>query len=238
MLGTEQRTVKVDRAVAFIRQNGAARTNKLAALLDLEPRQVDALLAEPAATGVLITCDVQLGDGSRTKEYRCSAAGAVKNPYRVGYPKPAAERAPDRAPTPATTPSPSRPVATEEKSMADKKPLAERIVEALRAHGNLTLTQLAKHAGTTVSTLYTMMGSLKKKHGVQRISISREGAVYGLGEPEPKAPQATKPPKAKAPKAADPYAPAMEGLRARRAELVAEIAKIDRAIEAIGAIAA
>jgi DNA-binding IclR family transcriptional regulator len=58
--------------------------------------------------------------------------------------------------------------------MADKKPLAVRIVEALREHKQLTLEQIAKHADTTVATLYTMMGTLKKQHGVARVG-ARQG---------------------------------------------------------------
>jgi hypothetical protein len=101
-------------------------------------------------------------------------------------PKAAAERAPDRAPKPVTTPSPARPAALPEATMKEKKPLAERVVEALRAHGNMTLEQLAKRVETTVQTLYTMMGTLKKR-GVT--AIEKRGnapSIYGFAASAPR----------------------------------------------------
>jgi hypothetical protein len=112
--------------------------------------------------------EVRLPVGGKVRNVRpldMRGSGAIPTQLKA-----AAEQAPDRAPEPETTPSPARPAVTqEEPNMAEKKPLAERIVEALRAHKQLTLEQLAKHAETTVATLYTMMGSLKKKHGVAKV---------------------------------------------------------------------
>jgi hypothetical protein len=48
--------------------------------------------------------------------------------------------------------------------------------------GPLTLEQLAEHAETTVGTLYTMMGTLKKQHGVVKIQPDpRQPAKYQIG---------------------------------------------------------
>jgi DNA-binding IclR family transcriptional regulator len=122
--------------------------------------------------------------------------------------------------------------------MPDKKPLAERIVAALREHGNLTLEKIAKHADTTVATLYTMMGTLKKLHGVTQGRDGRPLRGLRLGQGD-----------AGKPRARDalasggelgrktPYAATLAGLAARRTDLLAEVAKVDRAIEAVKAIA-
>lgn len=63
--------------------------------------------------------------------------------------------------------------------MKDKKPVAERALDALRAHGPQTLEQLAKRADTTVANLYNVMGTLKKQHGVTKKEGTRP-TVYGL----------------------------------------------------------
>lgn len=55
----------------------------------------------------------------------------------------------------------------EGKPMAPKKPLAERIVEALKQHGRCSLDQLAKHAGTTKNTLSTMMSGIPRVRRVE-----------------------------------------------------------------------
>lgn len=98
-----------------------------------------------------------------------------------GQDEPAASAEPAKQQEPApveTTPSPA-PAAVhhEEEVMAEKKPLAERVVEALKEHGNLSIPDLAKCAGTTPATLYTLMGTFVKKHGVVKLSRG----VYGLG---------------------------------------------------------
>lgn len=130
--------------------------------------------------------------------------------------------------------------------MADKKPLAVRIVEALREHKQLTLAQLAKHADTTVSTLYTMMGTLKKLHGVARVGSQGKAAIYGFSvkgappqrkpKPPPKKPKKNAP--ARRVNGSAPYAAALLGLRGKRSELAVELEKVDGAIKAIEALAA
>lgn len=122
--------------------------------------------------------------------------------------------------------------------MKDQKPLAERILDALKKDGPMTLEQIAEHAETTVGTLYTMMGSLKKKHGVVKIQPDlRQAATYQIGgAPAPKKP--TKPAPPKRVNGSAPYAAALQGLREKRSELALELAKVDHAIEAIGALTA
>lgn len=89
----------------------------------------------------------------------------------------------------APEPAPDQPAADpHEEEVMEKRPLAERVVEALRKHGNLNLDDLAKHAGTTKGTLYTMMGTFQKKHGVVKISRG----VYGLGGARQAPPSAKK----------------------------------------------
>jgi hypothetical protein len=125
--------------------------------------------------------------------------------------------------------------------MSEKKPLTERIIEAFRAHGNMTLDQLAKHAETSVATLYTMTGSLKKQHGIVRLPQQKAGpSTYGFATtPENKRAPVPKKPKPAPPSrvnGAAPYAAALQGLRAKRSELALELSKVDHAIEAIGAL--
>ena len=100
------------------------------------------------------------------------------------FPKAAAGMAPDRAHSPATTPAPAPAAAPhQEQAMATKKPLAERVVEALKKHGACTLEQLAKHAGSTAGSLSTIMGTLKKKYGVIRGKAPGMPSTYSLGAP-------------------------------------------------------
>jgi hypothetical protein len=93
--------------------------------------------------------------------------------------KTAVEQAPDRAPKPVTTPAPARPAAHQEKpTMSQKKaPVAERVVAALKAHGQCDLHQLAKHTGSTAGSLSTTIGKVK---GVRRVSRG----VYALADGE------------------------------------------------------
>ncbi len=102
------------------------------------------------------------------------------------FSKTAAVRAPDRAPKPETTPSPAQRQPIQEVPMATKKPVAERVVAALKERGASTLEQLAKHADTTVGTLYQMMGTLKKNHGVHKhAQPGRQAALYSLEQAAP-----------------------------------------------------
>jgi DNA (cytosine-5)-methyltransferase 1 len=106
-------------------------------------------------------------------------------------PKPAAERAPDRAPEPVTTPSPARLAASSEAPMKEKKQLADRVADALRAHGAQTIEQLAKRCDSTVGSLHQTMGSIKKKHGVGIVERKGRGlALYGFPGAKRDAPDA------------------------------------------------
>lgn len=90
----------------------------------------------------------------------------------------AAMRAPAqgiRKTSPAAPASPPQ----EKTTMQPKKTVPERVLDALKEHGHCNLEQLAKFASTTKSTLYTLMGTLQKKHGVVKIARG----VYGLGKP-------------------------------------------------------
>jgi hypothetical protein len=126
--------------------------------------------------------------------------------------------------------------------MADKKPLTERVLNALSAHGPMTLESLAKHADTTVSTLYTMMGTLKKKHGVARVGHEGKAAIYGIaGNDTPPQRRKAKKPTRVAPKkdaAGSALLATVRDLKQRRDALMADVSKIDRAIEAVEALAA
>lgn len=106
--------------------------------------------------------------------------------------------------------------------MATTKPLAERVLEALKKHGDSNLEELAKHTGSTAGSLSTMVAKVK---GVRRVSRG----VYGVGT--------TPPPKTAKRVAAGSFGTALTALRDERAGLVTQLGKLDRAIEAIEALA-
>lgn len=128
--------------------------------------------------------------------------------------------------------------------MKDKEPLAERIVKALREHGKLTLEQIAKHADTSVATLYTMMGTLKKHHGVARAGSEGKAAIYGFavkGAPQQrksKKKRAAPKTRSKKGEASDALTGTVRDLKRRREALMDDVSKLDRAIEAVEALAA
>lgn len=90
--------------------------------------------------------------------------------------------------TPATTtaPAPARPAVQQETPMSDKKPIKERVRDALEKHGKRQLSQLAKDVGTTPATLSAMMGKLKDEGIVK--PIAGERGVYELGSNKQPAP--------------------------------------------------
>lgn len=119
---------------------------------------------------------ITLGDSSSPRQNVSQAArdiAAMRQGSRI-----AAVRAPDRAPTPVTTPSPARPaVLLKEPDMSQKKPVAERVVEALKQHGQCNLHQLAKYTGSTAGSLSTMIGKID---GVKRVARG----IYALAGAE------------------------------------------------------
>jgi hypothetical protein len=96
-------------------------------------------------------------------------------------PSAAAERAPDRAPKPVTTPSPARQAASQEYPM-EKKTVAERAFDAIKAHGPITLEQLAKRVGSTVGSLYTQLPKLRELGVAKHQPNPREVATYAVGK--------------------------------------------------------
>lgn len=65
--------------------------------------------------------------------------------------------------------------------MKEKKQLADRVADVLRAHGPQTIEQLAKRCDSTVGSLHQTMGSIKKKHGITIVERKGRGlALYGF----------------------------------------------------------
>ena len=108
-----------------------------------------------------------------------------KQPVEHEYQPPITLPSPDRGPTKSAAEaareiaamrkgSRTGPVSCKSNSAAEevkqevpmKKTVVERCVEVLKKNGRMKSSELAKHAGTTVGTLYTLIGELKKKHGV------------------------------------------------------------------------
>lgn len=223
----------LERAVDFIKRSGrSVRTTELAVLLNLRPDTVDEILAGPRDQGLLVTCDVQTGQ-ERVTEYRYSVAGGAK-PLIQQFSMPApksksspeqASPAPDKSPTAQErTDAPVSGAVPKEHSMKPKKPLAERVVEALREHGPSSLIQLAKFTGSTAASLSTLMpvkGTVRVARGVYDISRT----------PAPKAE-----PKAKQ-NGQGSLGAAIEALKHERSALAEKVAKLDQAIAAIEALA-
>lgn len=177
---------------------------------------------------------VSLAGADQQAKPNISAAALAIAALRT--PKTAAGQTSSRAPKPETATTSAPAAAPQEVVMKPKTTVAERVVEALKKHGRCTVEQLARHADTTKATLYTMLGTLKKHHGV----VSTERGIYELGDkaaPPPKATPAKE--RAMAPKnGSGVYAAAVLDLQERRADLVAEIEKVDHAIKAMEALAA
>lgn len=194
--------------------------------------------------------------GARPEERReapITLAGAEQQPKSnvsdaalkiaaMRQPQTAARQAPDRAPMPETTPAPRPAAAPQEETMAEKKSVTERVIEALQKHGALALDQLAKHASTTKATLYTMMGTLQKKHGVVKVGRGVYDLKANKAAPPPRAETSSKerkaPVVAKKSNGTSPYASAVVELYDRRAALASEMEKLDNAIAAMEALAA
>lgn len=140
--------------------------------------------------------------------------------YKFGKPpkestaaEPGSDRGSGHQPRPASTTAlaPARPAEQrDEEEHMQKKPLKDRIVEALRSHGALNVDQLAKHADTTKATLGTMMGTLQKTAGVVKVKRGVY-ALKGAAAPAPReqpervsTPQRKKKLKAKRPPAPRP----------------------------------
>ena len=133
---------------------------------------------------------ITLPESGGTRPPPVSAAALAIAAMR--QPKAAPVRALGRAPTPATTPAPApaQPLHQEVAPMSKKDTsVAERVVEALTKHGPLDLDALSAKASTTKSTLYTMLGTLQKKHGVVRVSRGIYG-MKGVSSPAPSRPEA------------------------------------------------
>lgn len=241
-----------DRALSEIRKRICVRTPILAALLDMEDAEVDALLAEPLARGALVGCDVQLGD-AKVKEYRFSAsAGGEFVTFTPGRPPkrpedPVKARLAEwRQPKPSTPEAsagvaplaPSRPAAPRAVDSTKEEPMQgtviERALAALKKHGQLSLDELAKHAGTTKSTLYTCTGTLVKMHGVRKVAGKR--GTFEMGDQQPAPVKHSGQFAEKRNSASSGLAGALAELRKEREYLQAEIVKVDVAITAIEAL--
>lgn len=82
---------KVQRAAEYIWKHPGCRSEALADLLDIKVKDVRAHLRTLFATGLVITCDVMIGD-KRTVEYRPSATAPATCPdiraWQAKHPKP------------------------------------------------------------------------------------------------------------------------------------------------------
>jgi hypothetical protein len=147
-----------------------------------------------------------------------------------------------------------------------KPPLLDRCIEAMKRHGPCTQAQLAKHTGSTPGSISTIICMLKAR-GVVKHRNGREPAVYSLpgtivkradipifNEQKPDALKRgaelgkITPPKGHGPAAqsrsrnggaAGPalFGQALKALQDERAAALAQLEKLDRAIEAIEALA-
>lgn len=230
---------QVEHAVAYVRKRGFARTTDLARELGMIPGDVDLLLAGNSA---FVTCDVQVGE-SKLKEYRLSTAPTHNlraGPKSPPTPPVQASTAPDkslRAPVSTAAPVPEAP-----KENAMEGTIIDRALAALKKHGPLSLDELAKHAGTTKGSMSTYTGTLVKKHGVRRVHGER--GVYELGDGKAEKPRQRDALAAGGElgrrKNGTPdklYAAALLDLQDKRQALVEQLAKLDRAIEAVEALA-
>lgn len=115
--------------------------------------------------------------------------------------------------------------------MATEKPLADRVVAALKEHGRLDLDKLAKHAGTTKATLYASTAKWKAA-GLIR-PVPGERGVYELGSGQAAAPRQAQ---GGADKTNGSFATALNALRSDRAALAAQMEKLDKAIAVLEAL--
>lgn len=67
---------RTQRAIDYIAKKGSARSDEIAAAIDIEPKDVSALLAPAAAGGFLVTCKVSRPGKPPVNEYRLSAGYA------------------------------------------------------------------------------------------------------------------------------------------------------------------
>ncbi len=242
---------QLDRALSEIQKRRSVRTPILGAVLDMSDEAVDALLADARGDGRLISCAVEVG-GKKVMEYRCSTSGAgdlshvpiftkrhrepdpVRARMKEGFHQPAqASGGPDasRGDRPAA-PAP----VFKEKPVA-KQTNQDKVVEFLKKHGQSTTEQIAKGIRTTNATLSTFMGTLCKTRGVRRV----KRGVYEMAGGSRAGEQPTPPGRtadAARKDSQSAFAQTLADLRSRRGFLMAEISKLDAAIEAVEAIAA
>lgn len=132
-----------------------------------------------------------------------------------------------------------------------KPTVAERCIAALKRHGPCTLEQLAKHVGSTVQSLHTITSQLRAR-GVQKAKAGNRPAVYSLDLLQAGADLGKRTTQERGTErqlraavgngSAETPGPALfsgaiEALEAQRAKLLAQVEKLDRAIEAVRALA-
>jgi hypothetical protein len=232
-----------DRAIEEIRKRRSVRTPILAALLDMEDAEVDALLAEPLGRGALIGCDVQVGE-VKVKEYRCSMTGGGRthdslpeegrqctDPVKARLAEWGRNPSIGQASADVAQSAPSRPAAPAPVDSPKEEPMQGTIIEralaALKKHEELSLSALAQARRHLEASMSTYTGTLMKKHGVSRI-VGKRG-VYMLGAVQRQAPSAL-------PVSGSPYASALADLRTKREAMALDLTKLDSAISAIEAL--
>ena len=170
--------------------------------------------------------------------------------------RPAAEQAPSRATSTPTAATPARPAVPQENAMKVAT-LVERCMAAMKKHGPCNQEQLAKHTGSTPGSVSTIIGQLKAR-GVQKHQPPTRGAVavYFLpGQKIDGLSTGAELGKRQTPErgtdrsiagvgnggaagpTVSPYEAAVANLRQIRAAKMEEVLKIDRAIEAVKALA-
>lgn len=186
-------TEKLEQAMDYIRRSPSVRTPELVTLLRMPAFEIDALLAGPREQGLLITCDVEVGDGQHVTEYRCSTIGGATHTYRP-------PNRPVRRATPARPGATTKPLASEIRvsapAPADAEPEREEpqvsmtkrfnaVHAAFKQHGPMTKRRLEELSGIKDAIDVLRHGELTQDF--KRLGGKTSGTIWGvLGQQLPK----------------------------------------------------